>query len=105
MSKIKIAFFDAKDYDRQSFIESNNDEYEITYLDTRLTEDTCKLAEGYDVVCIFVNDDAGYIKEYHKDGLYSHNPKYPPIRFNENDTVRCVGRVLGKIKPDQFSIE
>jgi len=56
-------------------------------------------------VGIFVNDDAGYIKEYHKDGLYSHNPKYPPIRFNENDTVRCVGRVLGKIKPDQFSIE
>lgn len=57
MNKIKIAFFDAKDYDRQSFIESNKDEYEITYLDTRLTEDTCKLAEGYDVVCVFVNDD------------------------------------------------
>ena len=58
MEKIKIAFFDSKEYDKQSFIESNkDDEFEITYLETRLTEDTCKLAEGYDVVCVFVNDD------------------------------------------------
>ncbi len=58
MGKIKIAFFDAKDYDKQSFVNSNaNDEFEIIYLETRLTEDTCKLAEGCDVVCVFVNDD------------------------------------------------
>lgn len=58
MEKIKIAFFDSKEYDKQSFVESNkDDEFEITYLETRLTEDTCKLAEGYDVVCVFVNDD------------------------------------------------
>ena len=51
MGKIKIAFFDAKDYDKQSFVNSNaNDEFEIIYLETRLTEDTCKLAEGCDVV-------------------------------------------------------
>ena len=40
--KIKIAFFDAKDYDRQSFISSNIDEeFEIKYYETRLTADTC----------------------------------------------------------------
>ncbi len=45
--KIKIAFFDAKEYDRKSFINSNiDDEFEIKYLETRLTADTCKLAEG-----------------------------------------------------------
>ena len=56
--KIKIAFFDAKEYDRQSFINSNiNEEFEIKYLETRLTSDTCKLAEGCDAVCVFVNDD------------------------------------------------
>ena len=56
--KIKIAFFDAKEYDRQSFIKSNiNEEFEIKYLETRLTSDTCKLAEGCDAVCVFVNDD------------------------------------------------
>ena len=58
MNKLKIAFFDAKDYDKQSFIESNSDGgFEITFLETRLTSDTVKLAEGNDVVCVFVNDD------------------------------------------------
>ncbi len=58
MGKIKIAFFDAKEYDKQSFINSNeNNEFEILYFETRLSEDTCKLAEGCDVVCVFVNDD------------------------------------------------
>ena len=58
MEKIRIAFFDAKDYDKNSFIQANrNEAYEITYLETRLSPDTCILAEGYDVVCVFVNDD------------------------------------------------
>ena len=58
MEKIRIAFFDAKEYDKQSFIASNlNEEFDIAYFETRLTKDTCKLAEGCDVVCIFVNDD------------------------------------------------
>ena len=56
--KTKIAFFDAKDYDKNSFINSNeNEEFEISYFETRLTEDTCRLADGYDAVCVFVNDD------------------------------------------------
>lgn len=56
--KTKIAFFDAKEYDRQSFINSNVDEeFEIKYYETRLTADTCTLAEGCNVVCVFVNDD------------------------------------------------
>ncbi|MCR5847878.1 MAG: 2-hydroxyacid dehydrogenase [Lachnospiraceae bacterium] len=55
---MRIAFFDAKEYDKQSFIASNlNEEFDIAYFETRLTKDTCKLAEGCDVVCIFVNDD------------------------------------------------
>ena len=58
MEKIKIAFFDTKEYDKQSFIDSNKDgEFEITFLETRLTSNTCKLAEGNDLVCVFVNDD------------------------------------------------
>ncbi len=58
MSNIRIAFFDAKDYDRDSFIKANNkNEYDITYFETRLSEDTVRLADGYDAVCVFVNDD------------------------------------------------
>ena len=55
---LKIAFFDAKEYDRQSFEAANsNGEFDIRFLETRLTPDTYKLAEGCDVVCVFVNDD------------------------------------------------
>ena len=58
MGKYRIAFFDAKDYDKNSFIRSNTeDKFEINYFDTRLTEDTCRLAEGSDAVCVFVKDD------------------------------------------------
>jgi len=57
MKKIRIAFFDAKDYDIDSFNKVNTgDDIEIVYYETRLSEDTVKLAEGFDVVCVFVND-------------------------------------------------
>lgn len=57
MEKCKIAFFDAKDYDKESFTAANQDDrYEIHYYDTRLTEDTYRLAEGCQVACVFVND-------------------------------------------------
>ena len=72
MDKIRIAFFDSKDYDQNSFMESNKeDEFEITYYETRLSEDTCKLAEGHDVVCVFVNDDVNskVIDALHKMGV------------------------------------
>ena len=58
MNPIRIAFFDAKEYDKNSFMDSNiNAEFEIKYYETRLSEDTCPLAEGCDAVCVFVNDD------------------------------------------------
>ena len=72
MEKIKIAFYDSKDYDKESFVNSNvNDEFEITYLETRLYVDTYKLAEGCDVVCVFVNDDVNseVIDKLHKMGV------------------------------------
>ena len=40
---------------------NKDDEFEILYLETRLSEDTCKLADGYDVVCVFVNDDVNSV--------------------------------------------
>lgn len=54
--KIKIAFFDAKDYDEDSFESANDGNYEIKFFETKLTEDTYHLAKGFDVVCVFVND-------------------------------------------------
>ena len=57
MNKIKIAFFDTKDYDREAFDALyDRDVFEISYFDTRLGADTCSLAAGADAVCVFVND-------------------------------------------------
>ena len=78
MAKYKIAFFDAKDYDKNSFIRSNTgDKFEINYFDTRLTEDTCRLAEGSDAVCVFVNDD---VNKKVIDALVEMNVKLIALR-------------------------
>lgn len=52
---MKIAFFDSKSYDIESFKQFEKDN-EFKFYDTRLTIDTVYLANGYDAVCIFVND-------------------------------------------------
>jgi len=78
MAKYKMAFFDAKDYDKNSFIRSNTgDKFEINYFDTRLTEDTCRLAEGSDAVCVFVNDD---VNKKVIDALVEMNVKLIALR-------------------------
>jgi len=54
---MKIAFFDTKPYDIPSF-DKYGKEYgiEFKYFETKLNEDTAGLANGYDGVCVFVND-------------------------------------------------
>lgn len=54
---MKIAFFDTKPYDRPSF-DRYGKEYGVKfkYFETKLNEDTVDLAQGYDGVCVFVND-------------------------------------------------
>lgn len=54
---MKVAFFDAKPYDRESFEKIAGDSnLKIKYFETKLSEDTVELAHGYDAVCVFVND-------------------------------------------------
>lgn len=55
---VKIAFFDAKDYDKASFSSVQNDfDFEFLFFETRLNEETAKLSTGCDAVCVFVNDE------------------------------------------------
>lgn len=44
-----------------------------------------------------INGDV-YVKERAADGLVSHNKKYPIIKLNEYDNIRCYGLVLGVCK-------
>ena len=54
----RIAFFDAKPYDRESF-DRVNSQYEIHYYEDKLNPETARLAAGFDAACAFVNDDIG----------------------------------------------
>ena len=65
-----------------------------------LVQHTKELREGE--IGIFLVDNEGYIKEFRKDGLHSHNPEYRTMTFREGQTVRCVGRVIGKLKEEQI---
>jgi len=59
---IRIAFFDAKPYDREYFgralgsPEFGDTEFSIDYFEGHLDASTAELARGHDAVCIFVND-------------------------------------------------
>ncbi len=54
---MKIAFFDAKPYDKNSFDKyGEKNGIKFKYYETKLNEDTVDLAKGYDGVCVFVND-------------------------------------------------
>ena len=57
MDQYKIAFFDAKPYDIESFNEINSKyNFSIKYFKFHLTSDNIVLAQGYDAIVIFVND-------------------------------------------------
>ena len=52
----KIAFFDTKSYDRETFNKVNLQfGFDITYFKERLSMNTVSLTQGVDAVCIFVN--------------------------------------------------
>ena len=91
---MKIAMFDAKEYDMASFEKANEKAgYEIKFYETKLSADTVDLTKGYDAVCVFVNDaiDAGVI-----DSLYENGVKLIALRcagYNNVDIEHAFGKV------------
>jgi D-lactate dehydrogenase len=68
----RIAFFDAKPYDKEAFNLGNQPfGFEIKYLKYHLSAETAALANGYEVVCAFVNDDLSseVIELLHQGGV------------------------------------
>lgn len=91
---MKIAFFDTKPYDKPSF-DKFGAEYGVKfkYFETKLNEDTVDLANGYDGVCVFVNDivNAAVI-----DRLCEMGVKAVALRcagFNNVDMEYAFGRI------------
>lgn len=91
---MKIAFFDAKPYDKPSFDEQSKAHgLKIKYFETKLNEDTVELAAGYDAVCVFVNDS---VNAPVIDRLCELGVRIVALRcagFNNVDMKHAFGRV------------
>lgn len=91
---MKIAFFDAKGYDIESFTEINNKfGFKIKFFETKLNVDSALLTKGFDVVCVFVND---FINEEVINILVKNGVKLITLRcagFNNVDFESCKDRI------------
>lgn len=91
---MKIAFFDTKPYDKPSFDKYGEEQgISFKYFETKLNEDTVDLANGFDGVCVFVNDtvNAAVI-----DRLCERGVKIVALRcagFNNVDMKHAFGKV------------
>jgi len=90
----KIAFFDAKPYDRKSFDEANrNFAFNISYFDAHLNPDTVELTCTFDAVCAFVND---IINQEVIKSLVGHNIRLIALRcagYNNVDFKSAYGKI------------
>ncbi|WP_290798067.1 2-hydroxyacid dehydrogenase [Flavihumibacter sp. UBA7668] len=66
---MKILFYSSQPYDKSYFNRLGGD-MDLQYLDTQLTEQTAGLAQGFAVICAFVNDklDASVLEQLKKGG-------------------------------------
>ncbi len=90
---MKIAFFDTKPYDRDSFERVEHGGIEFKFLESRLSIDTLPLAAGCEGVCIFVNDTANAEVI---DGLCSMGVKFIALRcagYNNVDIRHAEGKI------------
>ena len=90
---IKIAFFDTHSYDRESFEKYKSNEILITFFELKLGPQTVDLAKGYDVICVFVNDNLS--KEVISK-LYENGVKLIALRcagYNNVDLTACFGKI------------
>ena len=91
---MRIAFFDTKEYDIESFdnlIKENN--IEVKYFESKLTEDNANLIKGFDGVCVFVNDQ---LNKKVIDELYQNGVKAIFLRcagFNNVDLKAAFGKI------------
>ena len=100
---IRVAFFDAKAYDKPSFEHYGNGHgIEFKFLETKLNEMTAELAKGCDAVCVFVNDTVN--KEV-IDKLYEYGIRLIALRcagYNNVD-VRHAYRKIHVVRVPAYS--
>jgi len=94
MKKLKVAFFDAKQYDKDFFNETNKKYgYDIRYFQSRLSEDNVIVTKDSDTICAFVND---IINKKIADELYDNGITLIALRsagYNNVDLPAVFGRI------------
>jgi len=73
MTQRKVIVFDSKSYDEKTFklaLQALNGQNKLrfTFLESKLTDETVDEAQGFDAICVFVNDAlvANVLEELHK---------------------------------------
>lgn len=94
MKSINVAFFDTKQYDKDTFEKFDNKlGIKIKFFETKLNEDTVRLAKGFDVICAFVND---VINKEVIDSMYKKGIRVLALRcagFNNVDVKYAQGKI------------
>ncbi len=101
---MKVAFFSAKSYDRQSFEAANaNYHHELTFFDAQLNSNTAIMAAGFPAVCMFVNDNADAAT---LDILAAHGTRLLALRsagFNTVDLKRAAELGIKVVRVPAYS--
>ncbi len=98
-----FARINARNYNSDAIVRVSGHSMEPAYYNGELVylKYNTRYAQGDDVVCSTA--DGAVIKRVGKEGLYSVNPDYPfGIRYDD-DRVRVVGKVMGKVQPDDLA--
>ena len=94
MGKIKVAFFDTKQYDKDFFDEANKEfGFDIKYFQSRLSENNVIVTKDTDTICAFVND---IISKEIADALYDNGITLIALRcagYNNVDLKAVFGRI------------
>ncbi|MEL6843267.1 MAG: 2-hydroxyacid dehydrogenase [Bacteroidota bacterium] len=103
---MRILFYSAKSYDREYFGQANTAfGFEQTFMEARLDETTLSLCEGFDAVCVFVNDQLD-AKVVH--GLADRGVKIIALRcagFNNVDLAAAGERQIKVVRVPAYSPE
>ncbi len=103
----EIYLYESDEYRRADYVfRVNGDSMEPAYENGALVlvervPNGMKLRDGE--IGAFIVGNETYIKEYRTDGLYSLNRKYDVLRFDEDQAVYLIGRVLTVLDPERIA--
>lgn len=102
-NRLKIAFFDSKPYSVEVFEKANDGNFALKFFDVRLNADTAAMAKGFEVICVFVNDnvDADTVRVLDELGV-----KMIALRcagYNNVDLKACLERDISVARVPAYS--